>query len=269
MSSQVFAHDGESGFTGTWGTITSAKGFDSKLLDIPIEASHYVRYSSGGTTELVNGHKIWGVVKDQRLSVGDTTNGSPIIAGFTSNSVYGLGRYVTGSAGFASTTTFMQIIGLATDGTTVTVDTNANGSNTNINLDQYPDAIVVGNVVDTGTWGAGTATGILLLKEVRGVFSAGNISITAQNGDAATIAENVLPIIARTPPKAALITAETAAINFTIDGTAPTAAAGTNHGHQMGVGQSYVVRGYHNIKKFQCINSVNGNNAVVKYSLFF
>ena len=269
MSSQVFAHDGESCLTGTWSTITSAKGFNTNVLNIPPEATHYVRYSGGGTTQVVRDNRIYGVVKDQRLSVGDTTNGSPIIAGFTSNSVYGLGRYVTASAGFASTTTFMQIIGLADNGTTVTVDTNANGSNTNINLDQYPDAIVVADALDTGAWGSGTAAGILFLKEVRGVFSAGNIAVSAQNGDEATIAEAPIPIIARTFPKAALITAETAAINFTIDGTIPTLAAGTNVGHNMSAGQSYVVRGYQNIRKFQCINSANGNNAVVKYTLFF
>ena len=72
----------------------------------------------------------------------------------------------------------------------------------------------------------------------------------------------------RTPPKAALITVETAAINFTLDGTLPTATSGTNYGHKMDAGQSYVIRGYKNIRKFKCINAVASNGAIVKYTLF-
>jgi hypothetical protein len=51
-------------------------------------------------------------------------------------------------------------------------------------------------------------------------------------------------------------------------GTNPTAIAGTDYGHQMDAGQSYVVRGYNNIRKFKCINAVASNGAIVKYSLF-
>jgi hypothetical protein len=66
---------------------------------------------------------------------------------------------------------------------------------------------------------------------------------------------------------AALITCETAAINFTMDGTTPTATAGTNIGHQLGAGQSYVISGGNNVRKFRCINAVAGSGAVVKASM--
>jgi hypothetical protein len=68
--------------------------------------------------------------------------------------------------------------------------------------------------------------------------------------------------------KAALITVEAAAINFSLDGVDPTAAAGTNVGHQLDAGQSYVIRGLINLKKFRCIERVAANGATVKVTTF-
>jgi hypothetical protein len=66
---------------------------------------------------------------------------------------------------------------------------------------------------------------------------------------------------------AALITCEGGAINFTIDGTTPTVTAGTNIGHQLQPGQSYVISGRQNVTAFQCINAVASNGAIVKASM--
>ena len=154
--------------------------------------------------------------------------------------------------------------------TTITLNTNANATvSGTITITRYPDAIVVGDALENGTWGAGSAEGVLFLREVNGTFTAGAITTGAQNTDYGTFAEAPIGIMPRTQPKAALITVEDYGLNFTLDGTTPTVTAGTNAGHTMAAGQSYVVRGYHNIKKFQCINAVNASGAIAKYSLFF
>ena len=71
------------------------------------------------------------------------------------------------------------------------------------------------------------------------------------------------------PMKAALITVETADIRFTLDGTTPTTTATTAVGHVMTSGQNYVIRGWDNIRKFQCVNAVDASGAVVKCSFFY
>ena len=72
------------------------------------------------------------------------------------------------------------------------------------------------------------------------------------------------------PMKAALITVETADIRFTMDGTTPVVTAtGGGVGHLMVSGQSYVVRGWENIRNFRCINAVASSGAVVRCSFFY
>ena len=67
--------------------------------------------------------------------------------------------------------------------------------------------------------------------------------------------------------RAALITVEIAPINFTMDGSTPTVTAGTNLGHQLAAGQSYVISGENNVRNFQCINAVASSGAIVKFSM--
>lgn len=70
--------------------------------------------------------------------------------------------------------------------------------------------------------------------------------------------------------KAVLITVETAAIRFTMDGsTAVVTATGGGVGHLMDVGQSYVVRGTISVRNFRCINAVASSGAVAHCSYFF
>lgn len=70
--------------------------------------------------------------------------------------------------------------------------------------------------------------------------------------------------------KAALITVEVAAIRFTLDGTTPVVTAtSTGTGHLMNAGDSYVIRGYGNIQRFQCINAVASSGALVFVTYFY
>lgn len=191
---QVFAHDGEAGFDGVWTGITSAKGFNSILIDPPAEGTHWVRYTTGATAA---------------LTIGET---------------------LTGGTSDATCT-------------------------------------LIGQAVETGTAGSGDV-GIIIVKAPSGAFQAETLTGALSTGTVAII-QDFIPILTLAHPKAALITAETAAINFSFSGTIPTLTAGTNHTHQMAASQSYVVRGYKNIRKFMAINAANGNNAVIKYTLFF
>jgi hypothetical protein len=60
MSNQVFAHDGNGVIEGTWTAITASKGFDSTLLSLPKDATHFVRYTTGGTAALIPGETLTG-----------------------------------------------------------------------------------------------------------------------------------------------------------------------------------------------------------------
>lgn len=265
---QVFAHDGDCGFTGRWSTITSARGFDSLLVDIPQEATHFIRYTSGGTTAIAKDNRIFGTTADLTVTTGTSVSGSPIVTNIANTTSFRVGGYVCCDTGFASTTVFMCI--LSKTDTTITLDTNSNSSVTGtITIKQYPDAIVVGVVLENGSVAGGDAEGVYFLRQVNGTFTAGALTNGAQNTDYATFAEGPLAVVPRTRPKAALITVEDFGLNFTLDGTIPTVTAGTNAGHTMAAGTSYVVRGYSNIKKFQCINAVNASGAIAKYSLFY
>jgi hypothetical protein len=107
-----------------------------------------------------------------------------------------------------------------------------------------------------------------LVNAVVGTFQAETLTGGVSTGTVAII-QDLIPLITTVQPKAALITVKTAAIQFTLSGVTPTVIAGTNHGHQMDAGQSYVIRGYNNIRKFKCINAVASNGAIVEYSMFF
>jgi hypothetical protein len=67
----------------------------------------------------------------------------------------------------------------------------------------------------------------------------------------------------------ALLTCEDETVNMTFDGTAPTAAAGTNVGHAFSAGESYVLRGTNNVKNWKCIDRVSLSAGSVKVTPFF
>ena len=57
---QIFQHDGNAVFEGVWTSITAAKGFDTTLLNIPKDATHFVRYTTGATAALSVGETLTG-----------------------------------------------------------------------------------------------------------------------------------------------------------------------------------------------------------------
>ena len=70
--------------------------------------------------------------------------------------------------------------------------------------------------------------------------------------------------------KAVLISVEAAAVRFTLDGTTPVVTATSNGtGHLLNSGDSYVIRGYGNIQRFQCINAVDSSGALVFVTYFY
>ena len=190
----TFAHDGETGFEGIWTGITSAKGFDATMLDVPKNASHWVRYTTGATAAL------------------------------------GLNDILTGGTSAKKCT-------------------------------------LIAKATENGTAGS-TDSGIIFVNGITGAFQAETLTGAPSTGTVA-ILQDFLPILSYSPPKAALITVETDAIKFSLSGILPTATSGANYIHHMDAGQSYVIRGYHNIKKFKCINAVASNGAIIKYSLYF
>jgi hypothetical protein len=67
----------------------------------------------------------------------------------------------------------------------------------------------------------------------------------------------------------ALVTCEDETANIAFDGTAVTAAAGTNYGHAFAAGESYVLRGINNVKNFRCIDRVASSASTIKVTPFF
>ena len=66
---------------------------------------------------------------------------------------------------------------------------------------------------------------------------------------------------------AALITCETFAVNMTFSGNDP--AIGSGVGHELAVGDSYMIRGSQNVKNWKCRNRVTDSNGIVKVTPFF
>jgi hypothetical protein len=145
--------------------------------------------------------------------------------------------------------------------------------------------VLVAQIIENGVASGSSDDGIILVKRTPTPAAAAGkpVAFPAFLGDTTltgtskyssgtlTIAntQEFVPLIPRQSPKAALITIETAAINFTQGGILPTATSGTNYGHIMSAGQSYVLRGYSNIRNFKAINSVASNGAILKYSLYY
>lgn len=70
------------------------------------------------------------------------------------------------------------------------------------------------------------------------------------------------------PAVAALVTVESNAINFTLDGTTPTNTSGGSVGHKLDADQSFMIRGKEAVQNFECIDRVSGSNAAVKVTVF-
>jgi hypothetical protein len=69
--------------------------------------------------------------------------------------------------------------------------------------------------------------------------------------------------------KRAVITVDTAAINFCVDGSTPTITSGTHQGHLLNVGDILTLNDITEIKMFRCINAVASSGSVVKVTYSF
>lgn len=254
---------GEPQFSGYLSDLTSATGFSSKLLNVHKDATHYVRYTSASA--LTYGVIISGLTATASDNAGDTTSGSDIITGMGDTSDFFVGHYVTCSAGFASTSTRYKI--LSKTDSTITLNIKSNSTQSNITVNQYPTFRIVDHVVEAGTVGGGTATGILLVNDVRGTQVAGNCIVPGGTDDF-TIGEGLIQI-KFTNAFYAMITIETAEVTMCLDGSTPTVASGTSVGHRLVPYQSLMINGPNSLKNFKAINTVGSSGATIKYTLFF
>ncbi len=69
------------------------------------------------------------------------------------------------------------------------------------------------------------------------------------------------------PAKTALVSVSGNTINMFYHGGTPTNTAGTDDGHAMAAGTSFVLEGFSNIKNFKAINRVAGSDGVVKITI--
>ena len=69
--------------------------------------------------------------------------------------------------------------------------------------------------------------------------------------------------------KAVFFSVEVGSVNFTLDGSIPTVAAGTNVGHNAAVGSWYFFDFLSTSGTIIFINAVDSSGATVKYTVFF
>lgn len=122
----------------------------------------------------------------------------------------------------------------------------------------------------TGLGTAGTYTIRITAAVTPGDFVLSGTSTTTGEVklDTFTLLEVVSPEDKR-QAKRAVLSVETAAINFTVDGTTPTVTSGTHQGHLLNTGDVLTLNSIDEIKKFRCINAVASNGAVVKVTYSF
>ena len=71
-----------------------------------------------------------------------------------------------------------------------------------------------------------------------------------------------------TRPEEAVVQVKTAAINWTVDSTAPTTLATTDIGFTSQVGDFIILQGYQTISQFRCINTVGSSGASLEVVYF-
>lgn len=122
-------------------------------------------------------------------------------------------------------------------------------------------------VVDGGTEGSGDYGFLICDNSKSGPFQ--SETLTGTSTGTVDIVQDFMPVnFAGMSARGAQIWVETASIIFTLDGTTPTATAGTNHGTLLPASSSYVIEGEH-VRNFKCINAVNASGAIVKYRILY
>jgi hypothetical protein len=131
-------------------------------------------------------------------------------------------------------------------------------------------AHVVAIVRDNGATGTSDVEGIMFINSISGTPSAALKTWTgAVSTGVVTSISAPLELRVRGQAKTVLISCETAAVNYTLNGSPPTATAGTNLGHKIAVGEWLSIEDGLNIRGFQAINAVNASGSVLKYTLFY
>jgi hypothetical protein len=122
----------------------------------------------------------------------------------------------------------------------------------------------------TGLGTAGTYTVRLTATTTPGAFV-----LTGSSGAAGAVSLDDLSLLrvveeeGKRQVKRAVITVETAAINFCVDGSTPTLTSGTHQGHLLQVGDVLTLNDITEIIMFRCINAVASSGSVVKVTYSF
>jgi len=111
-------------------------------MDIPDEANNVDNWFTGGALCTLSS------IEEHTDNTGDTTLGSPIIAGMTDTSGFFIGGYVRVSAGFAAV--INKIIEIDDD-ESITLDANATASVDNVIVNYYVGKVVIDSVTDRPT----------------------------------------------------------------------------------------------------------------------
>lgn len=127
----------------------------------------------------------------------------------------------------------------------------------------------IAKAIETGTDGS-SDTGILLVAQPSAAFQSETLTGSRSSGTVG-INQDLINLIPRTSPKAALIATETASIMFTLSGANPSipTGSGLNYGITLAAASSYVIRGYNNIRNFKFVPAAASSGAVIKYELFY
>ena len=115
-------------------------------------------------------------------------------------------------------------------------------------------AYVVATALFNGTWAGGDASGMLYLKDPSGTFQAENLNVGATS-NLATIPGALLATtgLAGKTALGALITAKTAAVNYSVTPESPTVTSGTDLGIYVDPGYYHNVDGMDDVKNFKAI----------------
>jgi len=70
-------------------------------------------------------------------------------------------------------------------------------------------------------------------------------------------------------PRAAVVKCETAAVNYTLDGTTPTVITGTNVGHLLDAGEEILLETIGSVRGFKAINRTASSGSVLKVTYFY
>jgi hypothetical protein len=132
-------------------------------------------------------------------------------------------------------------------------------------------AVVTAVVLETGTFGAGTAAGVLYYDSLVGTFTSTENWIVPGGSDDGTfvgphISLKDYPVL---NAKAALISCKNYTAHFTVNGSAPTAAAGTNIGLPITANGTVMLRDPNAIRNVKFIDAVSGSASVIYVTCFF